>query len=44
MSDMVRISLNVARPQVAWLNDEAKRLGISVSEIVRRLIDKERGA
>lgn len=44
MSDMIRICTNFAEPQAAWLHAEAKRLGISVSELVRRIIDKDRGA
>ena len=26
-------------PQKAWLDEEAKRVGISVSELIRRIID-----
>ena len=31
-------------PQWKWLETEAKRLGISVPELVRRIIDAARGA
>lgn len=31
-------------PQEAWLLAEAARLDIGVSELVRRIIDRERGA
>lgn len=30
--------------QMAFLKKEAKRLGISIAEYIRRIIDKERGA
>lgn len=39
---MKRISMFFAEPQLKWLAKEAKRLGISVSELIRRLIDEKR--
>ncbi len=41
---MVKRLISFTEPQVAWLEAEAQRLGISVSELVRRIIDKTRGA
>lgn len=34
--------LNVSNPMDAWLRAEAAKLGISVSELVRRILDIER--
>lgn len=41
--NMIRKLLHVTAPQAEWLEQEAKRLGISVSELVRRIIDEARG-
>ena len=30
-------------PQMKWLEHEAKKLGISVGELLRRIIDERRG-
>lgn len=35
--------LTFTKAQVAWLKDEAKRLNIPMTELVRRLVDKARG-
>lgn len=35
------ITINVA--QRSWIKAEAKRLGITATELIRRLIDKARG-
>lgn len=34
--------LNMSDPMDAWLRAEAAKLGISVSELVRRILDRER--
>lgn len=31
-------------PQDEWLETEARRLGISVSDLLRRIVDERRGA
>ena len=35
-------SIVFTKPQMAWLKSESKRLGISISEIIRRIIDEKR--
>lgn len=35
-------TITFTAPQAAWLKAEADRLGISVAEMVRRVIDKQR--
>lgn len=44
MSTKTRINLQLPQPSVSWLREEAARLGITVPELMRRLIDKARGA
>jgi hypothetical protein len=44
MTQITRRSINLPAPQAAWLRDEAARLGINVSELVRRIIDQFREA
>lgn len=39
---MDRISLSLPQPQHSWLTREAKRLGITIGELIRRLIDAAR--
>ena len=39
---MKRILISFGSPALAWLKKEAKRLGISINEVVRRCVDKER--
>jgi hypothetical protein len=34
--------LQFTKPQMAFLKEEAERLGISVAELVRRIIDEYR--
>jgi hypothetical protein len=41
---MIKRVISFTEPQVQWLEAEAKRLGISVAELVRRIIDQARGA
>lgn len=40
----IRRSMDFTEPQMKFLKAEAKRLGISVPDVVRRLIDSARGA
>jgi len=40
---MVKRLISFTEPQLEWLEAEAKRLGISVPALVRRLIDQARG-
>jgi hypothetical protein len=40
---MFRISISLPLRQLAWLRAEAKRLGISIAELLRRMIDTHRG-
>ncbi len=40
---MTKRMISFTAPQLEWLEAEAKRLGISVPELVRRLIDQARG-
>ena len=39
-----RRNLYFTDPQLAWLDAEAKRLGITFNELVRRIVDERRGA
>lgn len=39
---MRKMLLNMSDPMDAWLRAEAAKLGISVSELVRRILDRER--
>lgn len=39
---MQKQMLSFTDPQLAFLRDEAKRLGITVAELVRRIIDQYR--
>jgi hypothetical protein len=41
---MPRQMIQFAEPQMAFLKEESKRLGITVAELVRRIIDDYRGA
>jgi hypothetical protein len=36
------MSLTLTKPQLAYLRDEAKRMGITVADLVRRIIDQHR--
>jgi hypothetical protein len=44
MSKLVRKMVRITEPQAAYLEGEAGRLGISETEVLRRLIDEARGA
>lgn len=37
-----RLNLHLSDPQQAFLRDEAKRLGIPIAEVLRRIIDAYR--
>lgn len=39
---MKRIDLHVTESQNKWLEEQAKKMEISKSELMRRIIDKER--
>ncbi len=39
---MIKRVISFTQPQLEWLESEAKRLGISIPELVRRLIDQAR--
>ena len=39
-----RMSIVLSAPLRTWLHEEAVRLGITVSELIRRLLDQARGA
>lgn len=39
---MNKYVISFTEPQLEWLKQEAKRLGISVAELVRRLVDQAR--
>jgi len=43
MTATPRITVTMSEPSLAWLNAEAARLGITVSELLRRIVDRERG-
>jgi hypothetical protein len=37
-----RLSITVTVPQLSWITREAKRLGVTVGELLRRIIDEVR--
>jgi hypothetical protein len=37
-----RTSINLTTPQLTWLQREARRLGITLGELLRRIIDEKR--
>jgi hypothetical protein len=39
---MERISISLPPPQMSWLRREAKRLGLTIGELLRRIIDQHR--
>jgi hypothetical protein len=39
---MERISLSIPDVQLSWLQEQAEALGISISELLRRIIDTRR--
>lgn len=40
--EMTRMTFHITEGQRAWLREETKRLGITVPELLRRLLDSER--
>lgn len=42
LSGMTRVSHHLTDTQLAWLNRESKKLGITVAELLRRIIDEVR--
>ena len=42
MARMARLNLSIPEPQRTFLDAEAERLGISVGELVRRIVDEYR--
>jgi hypothetical protein len=39
-----RLTVTLTEPQLTWLEREAKRLGLSLGELLRRIIDTTRGS
>lgn len=39
-----RLNLVLTEPQKRWLEREAKRLGLSIGELIRRILDNARDA
>ena len=39
---MDRMSISLSKPQLAYLRAEANRLGISIGDLIRRIIDQHR--
>lgn len=39
---MTRVTHHLTDAQLAWLNREAKKLGITVADLLRRIIDEKR--
>lgn len=37
-----RTTINLTPPQLSWLRREAKRLGLTLGELLRRIIDEKR--
>jgi Ribbon-helix-helix protein, copG family len=44
MSTTIRQSVTLTKPQADYLRSESKRLGLSVSELLRRIVDEYRRA
>jgi hypothetical protein len=42
MSTAPRMSITFTEPQMAFLKVEAERLGISVADLIRRIVDRYR--
>jgi hypothetical protein len=40
--DTIRVGVSLPHAAAAWLSDEAQRRGISMTDVVRRLIDEAR--
>lgn len=44
MSKMPRMSVSLTKPQRDFLEREAKRMGITVADLIRRIIDQYRAS
>jgi Ribbon-helix-helix protein, copG family len=42
MSKLPRLSISLTEPQRAFLEKEARHLGISVADLIRRIVDQYR--
>jgi hypothetical protein len=42
MANKTRIAVGFTAPQMDWLRQEAARLGISLADLVRRILDEHR--
>ena len=42
MCVMDRLSFSLPEPQMSWLRREAERIGITIGELLRRIIDQVR--
>jgi hypothetical protein len=42
MSTTIRLTVTLTAPQHTFLHKEAERLGLSISELIRRIIDQTR--
>lgn len=41
---IIQRSIVFTAPQMKWLKAEAKRVGVSLSEVIRRIVDTNRDA
>ena len=41
--NLLQVMVQMTKPQKEWLKQESDRLGISMAELVRRIIDDYRG-
>ena len=41
---LARTTVNLTPPQMSWLRREARRLGLTIGELLRRIIDDRREA
>lgn len=41
--NLPKIVVQVSKPQKKWLKEESGRLGVSMAELVRRILDDYRG-
>jgi hypothetical protein len=39
---MERITISLPPPQMSWLRREAERLGVTIGELLRRILDQVR--
>lgn len=42
MKTTMQRSIVFTKPQMKWLEDRAKTLGITISDVIRRLVDRQR--